>query len=46
MLLTATPMIIEAMMADHRLSSRSAAHRAAVPAIIAITTEAATSTGL
>jgi hypothetical protein len=46
MLLTATPMIIEATTADHRLSSRSAAHSAAVPAITAITTEAATSTGL
>ena len=46
MLLTATPMIIEAMRADHRLSSRSAAHSAAVPAITAITTETATSTGL
>ena len=46
MLLTATPMISDAATADNRLSSRSAAHSAAVPAITAITTETTTSSGL
>ena len=44
--LTATPMIKDAMSVDHKVSSRRAAQSAAVPAITAMTTEAATSTGL
>jgi len=46
MLLTATPMIRDATTVDRRLSSRTAAHSAAIPATMAITTEAATSNGL
>ncbi len=44
--LTATPMISDATSVDRMLFSRRAAHSAAVPATIAMTIEAATSTGL
>jgi hypothetical protein len=44
--LTATPAIRDAMNVDQTLSSRSAIQSAAVPAITAMITEAATSPGL
>jgi hypothetical protein len=44
--LTATPMIRDATVVVHRVSSRRAAHNAAVPAMTAMITEAATSSGL
>jgi hypothetical protein len=44
--LTATPMTSDATIVDKRLCSRMAAHNAAVPAMIAMITEIATSSGL
>jgi hypothetical protein len=44
--LTAIPMISDATSVDSRVSSRTAAHSAATPAITAITADAATSVGL